>query len=84
MAEKMGSEFARDMRGRGFRELGGVFFPDSNIAQPQYPLRGGYVKEPEVPTVEAHQESMLEEHVVEAGRGGHDDPSRDEHEHDRY
>jgi len=42
MARKIGSEFVNDMIDRGRRELGGVLYGDSNIAQPMYPLRGNY------------------------------------------
>ena len=84
MAGKHGERFVDEMIDRGRRELGGVLFPESNIAQPMYPLHGRAMKEPEVPTVEAREESVLDEHIVEAGRGGHEGPDLDEHEHDRY
>lgn len=83
MAGKIGEEFVKDMIGRGFRELGGTLYPDSNIAQPMYPLRGGYAKQPEAPTVEAREESVLDEHLVAAGRGT-DPRDLEEPEHDRY
>jgi len=39
---KLGERFVDDMIDRGRRELGGAMFSDSPIAQPMYPLRGGY------------------------------------------
>lgn len=39
---KFGEQFFSEMVDRGRRELGGVLFNDSNVAQPMYPLRGGY------------------------------------------
>jgi hypothetical protein len=42
MAHKFGDAYVNDMVDRGRRELGGVMYPDSNIAQPMYPLRGTY------------------------------------------
>lgn len=42
MAQKFGQQWALEKLDRGWRELGGVMFPDSNIAQPMYPLRGNY------------------------------------------
>ena len=40
MAGKIGEKFAGEMVDRGRRELGGFLYPDSNIAQPTYPLHG--------------------------------------------
>lgn len=80
---KIGSEFVKDMIDRGRRELGGVMFQESTVAQPMYPLHGRSMKEPEVPTVEAREESVLDEHLIAAGRG-RDDPGLEEYEHDRY
>ena len=42
MEQKIGEAFFHDMVDRGRRELGGVMFEGSNVAQPQYPLRGSY------------------------------------------
>lgn len=42
MAEKIGRQWALEKIDRGWRELGGIMFSDSNIAQPMYPLRGNY------------------------------------------
>jgi hypothetical protein len=77
MAEKIGEEFVRDMIDRGRRELGGVLFPDSNITQPMYPLRGGYgvSKETDSPSLEEH-ESTLDDRLKQV------EVSRDNHEHD--
>jgi hypothetical protein len=38
MAGKIGERFVSDMIDRGRRELGGVLYPDSNVAQPMYPI----------------------------------------------
>jgi hypothetical protein len=78
MAEKIGSEIARDFLDRGRRELGGFFFPDSNIAQPMYPSRGGYtIGKGQEPT---HEPSVLDEHLERVGAArddhGPDDPNR--------
>jgi hypothetical protein len=45
MAEKLGERFAADMGQRGFRELGGFLYPDSNIAQPTYPIHGAAARD---------------------------------------
>jgi hypothetical protein len=51
MAQKLGSQYAWEQLDKGRRELGGFFFPDSNIAQPNYPVRGPVIgKEIEAPT----------------------------------
>jgi hypothetical protein len=42
MAGKIGEDFVKDMIDRGRRELGGVLYHDSNVAQPMYPLHGRY------------------------------------------
>jgi hypothetical protein len=75
MAEKIGSEYFRDMKARGWRELGGALFPDSNIAQPMYPPRGGYAntKEAEAPATEEPKGSVIEDRLAQAGQ------DRDDH-----
>ena len=83
MAGKIGERFVSEMIDRGRRELGGALFPESNIAQPMYPLHGGYGKETAVPTVEAREESVTAEYLAGGGRGL-DGPTLDEPEHDRY
>jgi hypothetical protein len=82
MAAKIGSEFAKDFWDRGRRELGGFFFPDSNIAQPMYPLRGGYSigKEVEPPAADARESSVLGEHLERANQARDD---RDQNEPDK-
>jgi hypothetical protein len=75
MAEKIGSEFTRDMIDRGRRELGGVLFPESNVAQPMYPLRGGYGVSQEKEA--EREESVLGEHLDRANQS-RDDPGRDD------
>jgi hypothetical protein len=42
MSRKWGEAFYQEKIDRGFRELGGIFYGDSNIAQPMYQLRGTY------------------------------------------
>ena len=65
----------------GWREVGGLFYHDSNIAQPAYPRRGGYEvsKEIESPTIE--EGSILDDRLkqVEMSRDdeGRDDRSQD-------
>jgi hypothetical protein len=82
MADKIGSEIARDFFDRGRRELGGFFFPDSNIAQPTYPSRGGINvgKEIEAPTGGEREDSVLDKHLEQASQSrddrGPDDPNR--------
>jgi hypothetical protein len=78
MAEKIGSEIARDFFDRGRRELGGFFFPDSNIGQPTYPSRGGYtIGKGEQP---AQEPSVLDKHLERADQTrddyGPEDPNR--------
>jgi hypothetical protein len=50
---KIGERFVEEMIDRGRREAASVLFTDSNIAQPLYPLRGGYEvsKEPAPPSL---------------------------------
>jgi hypothetical protein len=74
MSRKFGQEFAREWLGKGPREIGGFFFPDSNIAQPMYPLRGSYGLWKESEAGKEKQERTFEElHPV-----GPDEPGRDE------
>ena len=84
MAEKFGSDFARDMLDRGRRELGGALFTDSNVAQPMYPLRGGYEpqKEAESPTMQEDKGSILESRMKEV-EASKEDPGRDDKGMDR-
>jgi len=89
MAGKIGDEYVRDMLDRGRRELGGALFTESNVAQPMYPLRGGYEppKEAEGNTPEAQNwerdgGSILQDRLKQAeeSRG---DPGRDDKTLDR-
>jgi len=75
---KIGDRFVDDMIERGPREIGGFFFPDSNIAQPTYPRRGGYEvsKETESPGLEEHG-STLGDRLKQA-EINRDDPGRDD------
>jgi hypothetical protein len=60
MAGKIGEEFAKDMADRGWRELGGAMYPDSNIAQPMYPRHGRHEvsKEAESPGLEEYGSTL--------------------------
>ena len=84
MAEKLGSGHAREMFDRGFREVGGTLYGESNVAQPMYPNRGGYEppKENESPAMEAEQGSVLEERLAQA-KENRDDRGRDDKGMDR-
>jgi hypothetical protein len=73
MADKFGSEFARDMLDRGRRELGGALYADSNVAQPMYPLRGGYEPSKDTAAMENDRGSILGERLQQA------EASRDDH-----
>jgi hypothetical protein len=79
MPGKIGEEFFRDMVDRGRRELGGLW-PEGNIGQPMYPLRGYYgpSKEAESIGLDKHEPSFEELHPVRPGRDDHgrDDLSR--------
>jgi hypothetical protein len=72
---KIGEQFVEDMIDRGPREIGGFFFPDSNIAQPMFPRRGGYEVSKESPGLEEH-EMTLAERLKEPGVN-RDDHGRD-------
>jgi hypothetical protein len=77
MAGKFGEDFFWDMVDRGRRELGGLW-PESNIGQPMYPLRGNYGPPKEADSIEPDKSepSFEELHPVEPGRDDHgpDDP----------
>lgn len=74
---KIGEEFFRDFVDRGRRELGGVLYPDSNVAQPMYPLRGQYgvSKQVDTPSIEERESDFDRMHPTEPPR---DDHTRDE------
>jgi hypothetical protein len=74
---KFGERFVDDMIDRGRRELGGVMFPDSNIAQPMYPLRGGYeVSKGGMEKTEPTLAERLEEVPPDLSGPEHDDRDR--------
>jgi hypothetical protein len=75
---KIGERFVDDMIDRGRREIGGLFYSDSNIAAPMYPLHGGYEvsKETESPGLEEHG-STLGDRLKQA-EINRDDPGRDD------
>jgi hypothetical protein len=77
MGHKFGDGYVNDMIDRGRRELGGVMFEGSNIAQPMYPLRGSYepVKQPDGPEPTADGPSLEEKQPAEPSR---DDPGRED------
>jgi hypothetical protein len=81
MARKIGTDFVNDMVDRGRRELSGVLYGDSNIAQPMYPLRGSYEASKEVGGLEDHG-SIVGDRLkqIESGRG---DQGRDDRGIDR-
>jgi hypothetical protein len=77
MSGKFGQEWAREWFAKGPRELGGVFFTDSNIAVPMYPLRGSYGIWKESEASKETQEKTFEElHPVGPDEPGRDDPDR--------
>jgi len=79
---KIGDRFVNDMIQRGPRELGGLFYTDSNIAQPMYPLRAF---EPSK-GAESHgleeQGSVVEDRLKQA-EANRDDQDRDDRGIDR-
>jgi hypothetical protein len=78
MPEKFGEEFFREMVDRGRREVGGLW-PEGNIPQPMYPLRGYYgpSKQPD-PIAQDKPEPCFEElHPVGPGRDDHGRDDRD-------
>jgi hypothetical protein len=79
MPGKIGEDFFRDMVDRGRRELGGVLYQDSNIAQPMYPLRGNYGSPKEPPSIGVGKSELTFEELHPVGPGrddGPDDPNR--------
>jgi hypothetical protein len=82
MEQKIGEAFFHDMVDRGRRELGGVMFEGSNVAQPQYPLRGSYgpPKQLDGPEPSGIEPGAEEPHLIEASRG---DPGREDRDLDR-
>ena len=76
MSRKFGEEFVHDMIDRGRRELGGLW-PESNIGQPMYPLRGSYGIWKESEASKETQEKTFEElHPAGPDEPGRDDPDR--------
>jgi hypothetical protein len=81
MGHKYGEAFVHEKIDRGFRELGGFFFEGSNIAQPQYQLRGTYGPPRELEGPETSEKERVEEpHPVEISR---DDPGKEDRGMDR-
>jgi len=78
MSRKWGRDFVGEMIDRGRRELGGVLFEGSNVAQPMYPMRGGYVASKEAESPEKSNAGNVE-HQQEESR---DDRGRDDLERD--
>jgi hypothetical protein len=86
MAGKLGEHRLSEAIDRGFRELGGFFFPESNIAQPMYPSRTvGESPKAEPSADPAEGRSVLDERIERAGREdpGKDDRGRDGPDMDR-
>ena len=80
MAEKIGHQWALEKLDRGWRELGGAMYPDSNIAQPTYALRGNYglSRSPEPVEQDKSPPTYEELHPPVEPR---DDSSRDDRDH---
>jgi len=81
MAGKIGEEFFKDMVDRGRREIGGLFFHDSNIAQPNYPFRGGYSIGKEIEALSDHEPSVGE--ALEPVGHVREEKERDDRDMDR-
>jgi hypothetical protein len=78
--EKIGSQHFKEMLDRGRRELGGILYHDSNIAQPMYPPRGGYESSKEVePQSLDEQGSILDDRLKQADMH-RDDEGREDRE----
>jgi hypothetical protein len=76
MSKKIGEDLVNDMLDRGRREIGGLW-PESNIAQPMYPLRGSYGLWKESEAGKEKQEKTFEElHPAGPEEPGRDDPDR--------
>jgi hypothetical protein len=73
MAHKYGEKFVDEMIDRGWRELGGLFYEGSNIAQPMYPLHGRYgaSKDLEGPEPTEKEPSFEDLHPVDVSRDDH-------------
>jgi hypothetical protein len=80
MAGKIGERFVEDMVDRGWRELGGILYEGSNIAQPMFPRRGevGQVKEADAPELGENKPTFEELHPTDISRDdrGIDDRDR--------
>ena len=72
---KFGDRFVDDMVDRGRREIGAFFYPDSNIAQPMYPLRGDVARDAPGPDA---QGPSLSDRLQEAEPAPPETPARDE------
>jgi hypothetical protein len=72
---KLGEQFVEHMIDLGPREVGGFFYPDSNIAQPTYPRRP--IKEIAAPGADEREKSILDEHLERISQS-RDDPGRDD------
>jgi hypothetical protein len=75
VAKKIGENRLSEAIDRGYRELGGFFYPDSNIAQPMYPSRPAAELAKDADTGPA--KSGIDERIDRAG-GSRDDPGRDD------
>jgi hypothetical protein len=69
MAGKLGEGRLERQIDLGFREAGGFFYHDSNIAQPMYPLRGNYAPPKEIDSIgpDKPEPSFEELHPVGPG-----------------
>lgn len=82
MRQKFGERFFHNQIDLGRRELGGLFYDGSNIAQPMYPLRGDYgpPRDMESPALSETTPSYEELHPVGPSR---DDPGREDRDLER-
>lgn len=78
---KFGDRFVEDLIDRGRRELGAVFYHDSNVAQPMYPLRGGYEVPKDAGGINDPGRSLAER--LEQPAAARDGPDREDPERDR-
>jgi hypothetical protein len=74
---KVGDRFVDEMIDRGRREIGGLFYHDSNIAQPMYPLRGGYEVSKETAQRGSQDHGVSLQDRLKQAEVGRDDRERD-------
>jgi len=77
MRGKIGDGIAGDFFDRGRRELGGFLYPDSNIAQPLFPNRGGTIAPKEFEKHEHTPDAHIEQAEPSRDDRGRDEPDID-------